>query len=60
MSHWSAQLTRRNLLQTTAVGAAAAATGLISAPALLRAQGSPVKLGAVSYTHLTLPTILRV
>jgi branched-chain amino acid transport system substrate-binding protein len=46
MSHWSAQVTRRNLLQTT-VGAAAAATGLINAPALLRAQGSPVKLGVL-------------
>jgi branched-chain amino acid transport system substrate-binding protein len=46
MSHWSAQVTRRNLLQTT-VGAAAAATGLINSPALLRAQGSPVKLGVL-------------
>src|SRR6478672_7318523 len=46
MSHWPAQLTRRNLLQTTAVGAAAAVTGLINAP-LLRAQGSPVKLGVL-------------
>src|SRR5919198_194545 len=46
MSHWSAQVTRRNLLQTT-VGAAAAATGLMNAPALLRAQGSPVKLGVL-------------
>src|SRR6201984_3306652 len=45
MSHWSAQVTRRNLLQTTALGAAAAATGLINAPALLRAQGAPVKVG---------------
>ena len=47
MSHWSAQVTRRRLLQTTALGAAAAATGLITAPALLRAQGSPVKLGVL-------------
>src|SRR6201982_2219566 len=47
MSHWSAQVTRRNLLQTTALGAAAAATGLINAPALLRAQGAPVKLGVL-------------
>src|SRR5512133_484648 len=47
MSHWSAQVTRRKLVQTTAVGAAAAATGLINAPALLRAQGSPVKLGVL-------------
>src|SRR2546430_9228406 len=47
MSHRSAQVTRRRLLQTTAMGAAAAATGLITAPALLRAQGSPVKLGVL-------------
>jgi branched-chain amino acid transport system substrate-binding protein len=46
MSHWSAQVTRRRLLRTTALGAAAAATGLINAP-LLRAQGSPVKLGVL-------------
>src|SRR5256886_6126691 len=47
MSHWSAEVTRRNLLQTTALGAAAAATGLVYAPALLRAQGSSVKLGVL-------------
>src|SRR5580704_13123977 len=47
MSHSSAQVTRRNLLQTAALGAAAAATGLIYAPALLRAQGAPVKLGVL-------------
>src|SRR6266700_3780025 len=47
MSHWSAQVTRRRLLQTTAVGAAAAATGLVNAPALVRAQVSPVKLGVL-------------
>src|SRR3989475_6505404 len=47
MSHWSAEVTRRNLLQTTALGAAAAATGLINAPALVRAQVSPVKLGVL-------------
>jgi branched-chain amino acid transport system substrate-binding protein len=47
MSHWSAQVTRRRLLQTTAVGASAAVTGLITAPALIRAQGSPVKLGVL-------------
>src|SRR6202008_1495151 len=47
MSHWSAEVTRRNLLQTTALGAAAAATGLINAPALLRAQGAPAKLGVL-------------
>jgi branched-chain amino acid transport system substrate-binding protein len=42
MSHWLAQVTRRKLLQTTA---ATAATGLVSAPSVLRAQGSVVKLG---------------
>src|SRR5215471_1636002 len=47
MSDWSAQVTRRRLLQTTAVSAAAAAAGLITAPALTRAQGSPVKLGVL-------------
>ena len=62
MSHWSAEVTRRNLLQTTALGAAAAATGLINAPALLRAQGAPVKLGvlhpvsgALSYSGSMIP-----
>src|SRR2546429_9149560 len=47
MSHWSARVTRRRLLQTTALGAAAAATGLINAPARLRAQGLAVKLGVL-------------
>src|SRR5258706_7320699 len=46
MSHWSGQVTRRRLLRTTALGAAAAGTGLMSA-ALVRAQGSPVKLGVL-------------
>src|SRR5258707_13544658 len=46
MSHPSAQVPRRRLLQTTAMGAAAA-TGLVYAPALLRAQGSSVKLGVL-------------
>src|SRR5262245_3741295 len=44
MSHWLAQVTRRKLLQTTA---ATAATGLVSAPSVLRAQGSAVKLGVL-------------
>src|SRR5260370_22727551 len=47
MSHWSAEVTRRNLLQTTALGAAAAATGLIKAAGLIGAQGAPVKLGVL-------------
>jgi branched-chain amino acid transport system substrate-binding protein len=46
MSHWLGQVTRRRLLQTTAMGAAAA-TGLVYAPALLRAQDSSVKLGVL-------------
>ena len=45
MSHWSAQVTRRRLLQSA--GVAAAATGLINAPAQLRAQASAVKLGVL-------------
>src|SRR5947207_12833124 len=47
MSHGSARVTRRRLLQTTATGAAAAAAGLVNAPALLRAQGAAVKLGVL-------------
>src|SRR5712691_8557061 len=44
MSHWSARVTRRRLLQATALGAA---TGLIDAPAVLRAQGASVKVGVL-------------
>src|SRR6266540_673870 len=44
MSHWSARVTRRRLLQATALGAA---TGLIDAPAVLRAEGASVKLGVL-------------
>ena len=47
MSHGSARVTRRRLLQTTATGAAVAAAGLVDAPALLRAQGAAVKLGVL-------------
>jgi branched-chain amino acid transport system substrate-binding protein len=46
MSHRSAPITRRRLLQMTALGSAAA-TGLIDAPAVLRAQGAAVKLGVL-------------
>ena len=46
MSHRSALITRRRLLQATALGTAAAA-GLIGAPAVLRAQGAAVKLGVL-------------
>jgi branched-chain amino acid transport system substrate-binding protein len=46
MSHRSALITRRRLLQMTALGSAAA-TSLIGAPAVLRAQGAAVKLGVL-------------
>src|SRR6266702_2301130 len=46
MSHWSARITRRKLLQTTAVGALGAAT-VLHAPAVLRAQGTAVKVGVL-------------
>jgi branched-chain amino acid transport system substrate-binding protein len=39
-------LNRRRFLQTTALGAAAAA-GVLHAPAVLRAQGAPVKIGVL-------------
>ena len=38
-------ITRRKLLQTTALTAAAAASGVLAAPAILRAQGGAVKIG---------------
>ncbi|MGE3149681.1 MAG: ABC transporter substrate-binding protein [Pseudorhodoplanes sp.] len=38
---------RRNFLQSTALGVAAAATGTVSMPAILRAQGAGVKLGVL-------------
>src|SRR6266699_92527 len=47
MSHWSAEVTRRNLLQTTLLGSAAAASGMLGLPANLRAQGAAVKLGVL-------------
>jgi len=40
-------LSRRRFLTTTAVGAAAAATGSLAMPSVLRAQGAPVKLGVL-------------
>lgn len=45
MSHTRDRFNRRQFLQTTALGAAAMATGTIAAPAVLRAQGAGVKLG---------------
>jgi branched-chain amino acid transport system substrate-binding protein len=47
MSAEFSTLNRRRFLQTTALSAAAAATGLVSAPAVLRAQGTAVKLGVL-------------
>ena len=38
-------INRRRFLATTALGAAAAATGSLAAPAVLRAQGAAVKIG---------------
>ena len=39
------RLNRRQFLQTSALGTIAAATGVVAAPAVLRAQGAPVKVG---------------
>src|SRR5499425_215233 len=47
MSRQIAAVNRRRLLQPTARGAAAMAASLFSAPAILRAQASPVKLGVL-------------
>jgi branched-chain amino acid transport system substrate-binding protein len=44
MSYRTGEITRRRLLQGSALGVAAA-TGIIAAPALLRAQGAGIKLG---------------
>ena len=41
------KLSRRQFLATTALGAAVTATGSISMPSVLRAQGTPVKLGVL-------------
>jgi branched-chain amino acid transport system substrate-binding protein len=45
MSHTRDRFNRRDFLKTTALGATALATGTISAPAVLRAQGAGVKIG---------------
>src|SRR5215468_11792063 len=47
MSPGSVGVTRRRLLQASALSAAAAAAGTIAAPTLLRAQGAAVKLGVL-------------
>src|SRR6201991_3997058 len=46
MSTSTARISRRHLLQTTALGAAAAGVGL-AMPAVLRAQGAAVKIGVL-------------
>jgi branched-chain amino acid transport system substrate-binding protein len=46
MFHRPLSVTRRKFLQTTALGATAAA-GVLSAPAVLRAQGGGVKIGVL-------------
>ena len=59
MSEQKLPFSRRRFLATTALGAAAAATGSLAMPAVLRAQGAGVKLGllhpvtgALSYSGL--------
>jgi branched-chain amino acid transport system substrate-binding protein len=47
MPHTGDRFNRRQFLQTTALGAAAMATGTIAAPAVLRAQGAGVKIGVL-------------
>ena len=47
MPHKGDRFNRRQFLQTTALGAAAMATGTIAAPAVLRGQGAGVKIGVL-------------
>lgn len=47
MSDQSNRFSRRRFLATTALGAAAGATSVISMPAVLRAQGKSVKIGVL-------------
>jgi branched-chain amino acid transport system substrate-binding protein len=47
MSNDRARISRRKFLQSSALGAAAAASGTLGAPQVLRAQGAPVKLGVL-------------
>jgi len=47
MSNDRARISRRKFLQSSALGAAAAASGTLGAPRVLRAQGAPVKLGVL-------------
>ena len=45
MSNNNSRFSRRKFLQTSALTAAAAASGTLAAPAILRAQGGTVKVG---------------
>src|SRR6266849_503476 len=47
MSCRSSAVSRRRFLQSSALGAAATAAGLLRAPAVLRAQGASVKVGVL-------------
>src|SRR3989442_2666018 len=47
MSHRIGVFSRRRFLTTSAVGVATAATGVLAAPAVLRAQGAGIKLGVL-------------
>ena len=47
MSRHLLAVSRRRFLQATTLGAAAAATGFLQVPAVLRAQGAPVKIGVL-------------
>src|SRR3989442_6965381 len=47
MSHRIGVFSRRRFLTTSAVGVATAASGVLAAPAVTRAQGAPVKLGVL-------------
>src|SRR6476659_1234782 len=47
MSRQLLAVSRRRFLQSTTLGAAAAAAGVLHAPAVLRAQGAPVKVGVL-------------
>ena len=47
MSNKKIPLNRRQFIASTAIGAAAAATGTIAMPSVLRAAGTPVKIGVL-------------
>ena len=49
MSRHLLPVSRRRFLQSTTLGAAAAAAGALHAPAVLRAQGAAVKWSDVEY-----------